>query len=445
MAEDEVRIRDKGAIATFAAVRPTYPDPNVLLDSLFLVELFSPDTTVRSRDLGSAVYQAKILSGIGSSYNSEKYVLFGDPAMKISTPKLRVSLSLSADSLKGRGTYTLKGRVENGSDVFRGLAYVRLFDSAFMRAHPLYGTGPDTVRYLLPGRPFFKGPVQVEGDTFTVTFVVPTPSVVGEGGFSTGNLGRASCYAWNESSDGAGYLDSLSVGGVDSSAGVDTTKPAIALFANGVPLSDSALVPPTFTLSAELSDPTGIDLSEQPGFLFALYVNDPRHYQTPVDLSRYFSYDLGSYQRGHFSYPLSLPTAESSTRDTVHSLEISVADNFHNRTSLRVAVRVGAQSILALTDVVNYPNPFKTETDFTFRLNQDAEVAIQVFTVAGRPILTLKTQGRFGYNRIPWDGRDAEGDLLANGVYIYKVTARPIAGSPASGRVEAVQKVVIMR
>jgi flagellar hook assembly protein FlgD len=29
-----------------------------------------------------------------------------------------------------------------------------------------------------------------------------------------------------------------------------------------------------------------------------------------------------------------------------------------------------------------------------------------------------------GFNRVNWDGLDADGDPLANGVYLYKVTAQ---------------------
>ena len=51
-------------------------------------------------------------------------------------------------------------------------------------------------------------------------------------------------------------------------------------------------------------------------------------------------------------------------------------------------------------------------------------MAIKIYTVAGRLIRTLgpvfadpiPTQ-----NRIPWDGRDDDGDALANGVYLYKL------------------------
>ena len=55
---------------------------------------------------------------------------------------------------------------------------------------------------------------------------------------------------------------------------------------------------------------------------------------------------------------------------------------------------------------------------------------IQIYTITGRLIKTidlLAEEGvHFGYNitEYAWDGRDEFGDLLANGVYLYKVNAK---------------------
>jgi len=77
-----------------------------------------------------------------------------------------------------------------------------------------------------------------------------------------------------------------------------------------------------------------------------------------------------------------------------------------------------------IIDVYNYPNPFKSNTHFTFRLTQKPdELKIKIFTVAGRLIRELFPTENLGteFNKIEWDGRDQDGDLVANGVYIYKV------------------------
>jgi flagellar hook assembly protein FlgD len=56
-------------------------------------------------------------------------------------------------------------------------------------------------------------------------------------------------------------------------------------------------------------------------------------------------------------------------------------------------------------------------------------VTVKVYTVAGRLIQTLETiTGGEPFVRIPWDGRDREGDSVANGVYLYKIVAQTIDG-----------------
>ena len=76
-------------------------------------------------------------------------------------------------------------------------------------------------------------------------------------------------------------------------------------------------------------------------------------------------------------------------------------------------------------DVHNYPNPLKRETTFTYQLSLDAEeVSITIYTISGRVVNVLKeVSTNEGYNEVMWDARDAEGVLLANGVYFYKIRA----------------------
>ena len=75
--------------------------------------------------------------------------------------------------------------------------------------------------------------------------------------------------------------------------------------------------------------------------------------------------------------------------------------------------------------VYNYPNPTRGETQFTFKLTQiPEEVRIKIFTIAGRLVKEIKLTSadlNYDFNKIYWDGRDEDGDVLANGVYLYKV------------------------
>jgi hypothetical protein len=95
---------------------------------------------------------------------------------------------------------------------------------------------------------------------------------------------------------------------------------------------------------------------------------------------------------------------------------------------LEIRVRVSSQSRIA--EMYNYPNPFSGETQFTFLLTGAGvpeEIQVKVYTVAGRLIRTMTyppTAVRIGYNALKWDGRDEDGDAIANGVYFYKLISR---------------------
>jgi hypothetical protein len=75
-------------------------------------------------------------------------------------------------------------------------------------------------------------------------------------------------------------------------------------------------------------------------------------------------------------------------------------------------------------DVNNFPNPMKNQTTFSFTLTGNqlpAECKIKIYSVAGRVIKEIIVPAGIGFNQIQWDGRDADGDYIANGVYMYRV------------------------
>ena len=69
-----------------------------------------------------------------------------------------------------------------------------------------------------------------------------------------------------------------------------------------------------------------------------------------------------------------------------------------------------------------------------------AECKIKIYTVSGRLVKIINTPVNIGYNQIHWDGRDTDGDALANGVYLYKMI---IEGNIKTET--AIQKLVVLR
>ncbi len=89
----------------------------------------------------------------------------------------------------------------------------------------------------------------------------------------------------------------------------------------------------------------------------------------------------------------------------------------------------GAATDVELLELYNFPNPCAGPTRFYYTLNGSAERAeLSVFTLRGRKILETAGPALRGENMIEWDGRDRDGDELANGVYFYELRVRTLDG-----------------
>ena len=71
----------------------------------------------------------------------------------------------------------------------------------------------------------------------------------------------------------------------------------------------------------------------------------------------------------------------------------------------------------------NYPNPARDRTTLTYELNRDVdEISISIYTISGRRIRRIENAPvQKGYGEVMWDGKDDEGEPIANGTYIYKI------------------------
>ena len=103
---------------------------------------------------------------------------------------------------------------------------------------------------------------------------------------------------------------------------------------------------------------------------------------------------------------------------------------------------------MALKHILNYPNPFTTNTEFHFdhnRVCDDLEIRIQIFTVSGKLIKTINSHiphADAHISNIFWDGTDDYGDNIGRGVYVYKVKVRSLSDG---SQVHDYQKLVILK
>jgi len=118
----------------------------------------------------------------------------------------------------------------------------------------------------------------------------------------------------------------------------------------------------------------------------------------------------------------------------IYQLEVRASDIAGNESGVlnyQVDFEVVTESTVA--NVLNYPNPFTTSTQFVYTLTgkePPADFYIRIMTVSGRVVKTIQLHQyeelRVGTHRTDyrWDGTDEYGDRLANGVYLYQVMVK---------------------
>ena len=160
-----------------------------------------------------------------------------------------------------------------------------------------------------------------------------------------------------------------------------------------------------------------------------------------IVLNDFYESETDDYQRGQISYPF------SSLEDGKHTLSLKVWDVYNNSGTARTEFIVANSSEFAIKNLLNYPNPFTTYTEFHFDHNAPAQpmsIRIQIFTIAGKLVKTIDTEYLSdGYHAgpIPWDGLDDFGDNIGRGTYVYRVQVTP----PSGDRYEAFEKLVILK
>jgi len=221
---------------------------------------------------------------------------------------------------------------------------------------------------------------------------------------------------------------------------VDNEGPKMHLYfgnPNFVP-GDYVSTRPTLTLS--ISDSiSGVNTAGDIGHQILLTLDGD--YANSRDITEYFSYNEGSYTDGKLTYTiLDLPIGE-------HAVQVKAWDNSNNSSIIETDFVVIDDTDLEIRNALTFPNPMEDESSFRFELSQEAKVSIGIYTVAGRLIKKFEpAQGHVGYNIFPetWDGRDRSGDRVANGVYLYKITAKSWR-EDGTLTVEKVEKLIVAR
>lgn len=430
-----------GAIALYATTRAVFASANRVLTELVFDTIFHKSQN-QAQTIGEIFMEAKNKSGTGD--NGQKFTLLGDPAMRLALPRHQIAVtSINAkatDTIRALQRVTIEGIIkgDNGLilNTFNGKIFPTVFDKPVILRTMGQSSGSYPKDFIVQRNIIFKGSATVQNGRWQFTFVVPRDI-----NYDFGN-GKISLYAHNNNSlDATGSFENFVIGGTATNVS-DNLPPKVEVFMNDDKFVYGGLTNESPTLFAKISDDNGINVSGiSVGHDLTGNLNESRN---NIILNNFYEAATDDHTRGTVRYPLSKLAAGEYT------MRIKAWDVANNASEGMTRFVVAESGQAALSRVINYPNPFSTKTQFQFDhnlVNQNIQIQVQIYTVAGRLVKTIdETVLASGYrvSNLTWDGRDEFGNELARGVYIYKIKIRALNAS-ASEAESQFEKLVIIK
>ena len=215
----------------------------------------------------------------------------------------------------------------------------------------------------------------------------------------------------------------------------DEINPILDVTFDGIHILNGDIVSPKSEIVITLKDenPFLIMNSDADTTLFAVYLRDPLGVQRRVyfidgtgQINMEWIPASGNTNKFKIIYRGNFPM-DGTYQLLVQGQDIS--GNISGDLDYRIDFEVINETTISY--LMNYPNPFSTSTRFVFTLTGERipdHMTIQIMTVTGKVVreITMAELGPINIGRnvteYAWDGRDEFGDLLANGVYLYRVT-----------------------
>jgi len=341
-----------------------------------------------------------------------------------------------ADTLNALSRVTIAGIVadDNGNKLsnFNGFVYPTVFDKVETKS-TLNNDGGGVFTFQTRERRIFKGKATVTNGDFSFTFVVPKDI-----SYSYGS-GKISYYAENQTTDANGYSEQVIIGGSNPNLVQDEEGPQMELFLNDENFVYGGVTDENPRLLLNLKDDQGINTVGS-GIGHDIVATLDGNSENSFILNDYYEAAIDDHTKGVVSFPFAELTPGK------HSLRVKAWDVANNSSEKSIEFTVVKDQEVRIENLVNYPNPFTTNTEFIFQHNQSGvvmDVKLEVYTISGRLVKSIDqmiVNDGFISKDIRWDGRDDFGDRIGKGVYMYKLQVRSANGSTS----EKIEKLVIL-
>nr|AIF20818.1 hypothetical protein [uncultured marine group II/III euryarchaeote KM3_94_C01] len=402
-AEELIRQPMEGAAAIITTSRAIGIGSN----EFYIKEIFRaffPSQDITTEPIGVVLQSVKD-GGTGG----ELFHLFGDPAMHHPIPTATVELtSVNPDTLIALDTARVYGQQTIAVASISGIIHLNDSERDVTRQYVI-ASQTEEISYTLPGPTLFKGKFTAAQQQFSARMRIPLDISY--------SITPAFCnvYVQLETDppvEALGILENIYLQGGDPVQ--DSQGPIISFETEaGRLLRNNDHLQSDEKVFLRLSDPLGINVTGEVGH--EIMITDLSD-DSKNDLSSRFTYDENSITTGILSIPYN---------NDNESLDLAVKawDNANNPAEKNITLHILSKQKLQVMNIMNFPNPYATTTQFAFELTSSATISIDVYTLGGRRVVSIQEESfSSGYNYINWDGRDAYGERLANGVYLYRLT-----------------------
>ena len=435
-----------GSIALFTTVRLVNAFSNTMLNTYFYNRIGLDSSSKQNPIPLGEVMRLTKNDYLPNDKNERNFTLLGDAVMTLAYPKYNVVttsinhklLTDITDTLKALSKVTITGKITdlqgNTLTGYNGQVFSTVYDKASIYQTLVNNSeSSPALQFNMQNNIIYNGSSTATNGMFTFSFIVPKDI-----SYQLGR-GKISYYATNLVNDGNGYNDNFVVGGTTDSVQVDGIGPAVKLYMDDEKFVFGGLTNENPIFIAKLFDENGINtIGRGIGRELTLIIDGDN--SKSLSVNDYYKAKVNSYQEGEVRYPL------NNIAPGKHTATLKAYDTYNNLSESSTEFMVASNEKLALQYVLNYPNPFTTNTTFHFdhnKVGENLHVIIYVYTISGKLAKTLTTQvasATSHFDQLTWNGLDEYGDKLSNGVYIYKVQVKSSTGKMA----ESIQKLVIL-
>ncbi len=418
-----------GGIALFTTSRLAYSTFNHNLNKSF-TQFFFERANGEINAFGNVLLRAK--NANGNNMYIRNFVLLGDPSLHPAIPGYLVhsvraksgdiqKSAISSDLTKISVNGFIKNQTNNIVSNFNGLLYPVVYDKPAVYItnanHSSSTPRPFSVRQSV----IYKGKVTVTDGQFSFDFLIPKDvnPLLG--------AGKISYYATDGEVSAHGYFDDFLVGGFVPT-GDDDTGPSMEMYLNTPSFRFGDFINDNPLLVALISDPGGVNaFGLGIGHDIVAFLDE--NTQNPILLNDYYEPDVDRYTGGTVRYHFqNLPEGR-------HTLRLKAYDLLNNASELCTEFVVTSELAILTGKLYNHPNPFSSETWFTFHHNyfdKPVHVTIDIFDLAGKVVKTIgpleTTSTGTMIEPLYWNGRGNQNQQPGSGVYPYRVTVQTKSG-----------------